>query len=102
MRDSLSELFDKYFKESQTGWVSVKKRLPSNGVEVIGYSKEWIHPDFNPNGTRACFIDGDNNWTSAKWDNDQDYYHTHAQWRCDNGDHFDPTHWQPLPTPPEK
>ncbi len=95
------ELTDK-IKEfaSQDKWVSVET-LPEEGVEVIGYSKDWIHPDFNQEGTRVCFIDAFG-WHSAKWDNDQDSWHTHSEEFCKHSEKndFNPTHWQLKPLPP--
>ena len=45
-------------------WISVEDRLPNGDtesneteVEVIGYNENWVHPDFNPNGTRVCCMD---------------------------------------------
>ena len=89
-----------------TEWYDTSIQLPTEGQEVIGYNEKWIHPDFNPEGTRVCFMTIDNfnglkdyNWTSAKWDNDQDSWHTHAKWCCDDngGTDFEPTHWTPKP-----
>ena len=76
-------------------WFLVSDQLPEDGVEVIGYSEKWIHPDFNPDGTRVCFISNGEEWHSAKWDNDQDSWHTHAEWCCaeSGGTDFNPTHW---------
>lgn len=83
---------------NQDKWISVDNELPEDGIEVIGYSEKWIHPDFNTGGTRVCFINN-GEWNSAKWNNDQDSWHTHAEWCCrDNGGkHFEPTHWQEKP-----
>lgn len=47
---------------------------PPNGHEVIGYHPTWIHPDFNPEGTRICFINDENEWHSAGWVDYQDTY----------------------------
>lgn len=67
---------------------------PEDGVEVIGQSDKWKHPDFNPDGTRVCFI-SEGEWVSAKWDNDQDSWHTHAKWCCEEngGKDFNPEKW---------
>lgn len=80
-------------------WICVQDRLPEDGVEVIGYSKDWVHPDFNTNGTRVCFV-CEGEWRSAKWNNDQDSWHTHAEWCCkeNGGINFDPTQWMPFPS----
>ena len=53
-------------------WIPVNKgEKPkiNDNQEVIGYNKKWIDPDYNPNGTRACFTT-DNatyGWQSAKF-----------------------------------
>lgn len=82
-------------------WIDLKTQLPPEGVEVLGYSPDWIHPDFNLKGVRVCFLSNDE-WHSSKWDNDQDCWHTHAKWCCEEngGRHFDPTHWMHLPEAP--
>lgn len=37
-------------------------------IKYIGFNRDWIHPDFNPEGTRECFLYGDETeWLSAKW-----------------------------------
>ncbi len=79
-------------------WIKTEDQLPKEGIEVIGYSKKWIHPDFNKNGTRICFIN-EGDWHSAKWDNNQDSWHTHAKWCCEFGSDFAPTHWMAIPNP---
>ena len=57
-------------------WIELSRHPLEEGVEVIGYNKFWIDPDFNPNGTRIGFINGNGEFTSAKWVNDQDCYST--------------------------
>ena len=42
-------------------WQKVSERMPEMGVEVIGYNRDWVDEDFNPNGTRVCFYD-DTGW----------------------------------------
>lgn len=50
---------------------------PPIGVEVIGFHPDWIDLDYNPNGWRICFRNGDGSiWISSVWDNVLDYYHT--------------------------
>lgn len=69
-------------------WIDIKKHpLTQEDGEVIGYNPEWIDHDFNPNGTRIGFIDGDGNFTSAKWVDTHDYYAT----MCEPGDDHDTT-----------
>lgn len=86
-------------------WINVKDRLPETGIEVLGQSENWIHPDFNLKGIRICFLNEiDSEWTSAKWNNDQDSWHTHANWRCESPEKqdFTPDYWMPLPESPKK
>ncbi len=84
---------------SEFEWILVSERIPEY-EEVLGYNEKWIDEDFNPDGIRICFPDGDGNWTSAKWNNEQDHYHTHAEWKCEQGKDFNPTHWRPKPKSP--
>ena len=60
-------------------WIPLSKRPLEEGVEVIGYNKFWIDLDFNPNGTRIGFINGDGQFTSAKWNNTHDCYDTMSE-----------------------
>ena len=43
-------------------------------LKLLGYSEEWIDEDFNPDGTRECFINGNLGWTSARYVDYQDCY----------------------------
>ncbi len=60
------------------------------GAEVIGFSEEWVHEDFNPKGTRACWLSDDGIWTSAKWLDYHDTYVTDAE--------TVPTHYLEIPS----
>lgn len=73
---------------------SVKSQLTQDHGEVIGFHEKWIHPDFNPNGIRIGFLNGDDKFYSAQWWDYQDTYQ--------NSDEYFPTHWMPLPQPPPK
>lgn len=52
----------------------ITEQNPPYGLEVIGYHKSWIHPDFNADGIRICFRNDDDEWISAVWIDEQDYY----------------------------
>ncbi len=52
-------------------WHKTSEEAPEEGIEVLGYSENWIDEDFNPNGTRICYFD-DFGWHSAKWNAEQD------------------------------
>jgi len=57
------------------GWINYLENPPHvNEMEVIGYSPAWIHPDFNPKGTRVGFRNDDNTFTCARWNDEQDEY----------------------------
>ncbi len=86
-------------------WRKTSERHPLNESEVMGFNEKWICPDFNPNGTRACFLT-DHGWYIARWNND------HDEWITDMTDtevvedqHLiaePPTHWMPMPVNPLK
>ncbi len=77
-------------------WILVEETPPTpEHGEILGFSKEWVHPDFNPNGTRTCFIDDSGNFTSAEWVDYQDFYAT--RFTQDEG-MPKPTHWMPIPS----
>jgi hypothetical protein len=63
-------------------------------VNFIGFSQCWIHPDFNPDGIRECFVNGDGGITSAYWNNCADEYCTDTNSR--------PTHFLELNVQPLK
>ncbi|HCM34142.1 DUF551 domain-containing protein [Chryseobacterium sp.] len=79
-------------------WTEIIKNedLPEQGTKVIGFSKEWIDEDFNPDGTRECFHCGldviTTEWISAKWCNYHDCWHDDTK--------TTPSHWMPYPKPP--
>jgi hypothetical protein len=71
--------------------------LPEQATAVLGFSKEWIDEDFNPDGIRECHYSGSTvesaEWISAKWWDYQD---------CWNVDTITkPTHWIAIPKPPK-
>lgn len=98
-------------------WHKTSEEMPEFGVEVIAYHEKWIDEDFNPNGTRAGFIQ-DDGFTSASWNNEQDCYNT---CRVEGDDYYKgvsgipgmddyykqsvkpnmPTHWMEIPTHPQ-
>lgn len=80
---------------SHLKWIDVSGHsLPTPGVEVIGYSKEWVHPDFNPNGVRVCYVSEQGRFTSAYWSNSADEYITDTK--------SIPTHYCSFPKTPDK
>lgn len=92
---SVARLEEYFEKNPVHDWIPVTKQLPKpEDFEVTGYSKEWIHEDYNPRGIRSCFINGDGtDWVSAKWCNSQDYWH--------GDDESAPTHWKYIDEPPK-
>lgn len=75
-------------------WISMEE-IPlkeTDAMEVIAFHPEWIHEDFNPNGTRVGFIGAEGEFISAKWCNDQDTY--------ENCEKLLPTHYMFMPKNP--
>ncbi len=65
-------------------WTSVEDRLPEDGRQVLVYSKRKNYGDFTAivSPRRGMYV-GDGDWiTLQDWD-------------------VKPTHWMPLPSPPE-
>lgn len=82
-------------KKLDKGFVKITDdNLPDEGVEVIGFTREWIDEDYNPRGTRVCFLDGDGNWCSSKWNNTHDVYNTIYSY---DDDDIVPTHYMKIP-----
>ncbi len=57
-------------------WLTFAMFKPPIGVEVLAYSPDFIHPDFNTKGIRVGFLNSDENgdFISAKWIDHQDTY----------------------------
>lgn len=91
-------------------WISVKDKLPPEGEEVLAFNKKWIDEDFNPNGTRIGFLNGDGEFTSAYWWNYQDSYITINKSICEDDkdfyenhiDNTEPEYWMPIPKSPKE
>ena len=47
--------------EIKSNWNCVDHFKPEEGVEVMGYSEEWVDEDFNPDGTMVCI------WSNYEW-----------------------------------
>lgn len=86
-------------------WKKYSDEKPEEGVEVIAYNKAWVNEDFNPNGTRVGFIDGNGEFTSAYWWDYQDCYETISKSDCEEDKEFysqhidntEPEFWLPMP-----
>lgn len=74
----------------QSKWIPVEEKFPS-GVPLNGFSKKWIHPDFNRDGICECWYDDLMGWVRCYWCNSCDEYHT---------SYSPPTHYSFKPTPP--
>lgn len=82
-------------QQNLTGWIETSITPPEQGVEVVGFHPDWINEDFNPNGTRACFLDGDETWYSARWCNYHDSFESENTEKA-------PIYWFPMPVKPIK
>jgi hypothetical protein len=67
-------------KENQpfSMWIHFDAIKPRIGVEVLAFSKKFIHSDYNPKGIRIGFLNEDDNgpFISAYYNNSQDCYKT--------------------------
>jgi hypothetical protein len=95
-------------------WISIRNEKPDIGIEVIGYSEDWIDEDYNPEGTNMCFLNEHPEtgyWVIAKWCGQHDEYHTrysHAWWDTENESNEitmgkimnPPIYWQYKPSKP--
>lgn len=78
-------------------WISVKDRLPELEQDVLVHDN---HAPGCPGGVADSCWAG-NTDVSARWGNENDW-----EWICymsaihDPNLHFFPTHWMPLPEPP--
>jgi len=61
---TLAEISDAFALKEANQWKPISE-YTENMSEVIGYSEKWIDPDFNPRGTRVCFLNADG-WISSK------------------------------------
>ena len=94
----------------KSSWISVKNILPPEGEEVIAFHHKWIDKDFNPNGTRIGFLNGNNEFTSAYWWDYQDCYETINKSNCEANEDFyrshidntEPEYWCYIPKPPKE
>lgn len=87
-------------------YIKISEQKPEVGVQVICFNKAWINEDFNPNGTRIGFLNGDDEFTTAHWWDYQDAYMTISKSECEENhdyskdiqDNTEPTHWMKIPT----
>lgn len=92
----------------ENNWNNLSEKRPDEGIEIICFNPEWIDEDFNPNGTRIGFMDGEGNFTTAHWWNDQDCYMTISKEEVEGNEAFsnhiqentEPTHWIEIPKNP--
>jgi hypothetical protein len=74
---------------NSNGWISVKERLPEEGLEVLIFGK-ILNDISKVLGVRARF-QGDQ---KSKYTWESEDIHIYTQ--------YDVTHWMPLPKPPEE
>lgn len=87
-------------------WFNPDIIMPEEGEEVLGYNKEWIDEDFNPDGICVCYATNEGYWDVAKWCGLHYEWHTRptgaGQWEEDKYEMAlaAPTHWRYKPEPP--
>ena len=107
-RDCFEEGVEWADNNPKSPWVNMKDKKPEAGVEVIAYHHKWVDKDFNPNGTRVGFLNGNGEFTSAYWWNYQDCYQTINSSICLEDKEFfknlidntEPEFWMPMPKSP--
>lgn len=93
----------------ESPWINYKDKMPEEGIEVIAFHHKWIDDDFNPNGTRVGFVNGNGTFTSAFWWDNQDCYTEINVEKCvENPDFYrshidntEPEYWRPMPNFPK-
>lgn len=94
-------------------WKEYKEgSMPDEGVEVLAFHEEWIDPDFNPDGIRVGFLNGDHEFVSTYWWDYQDDYIAIDRTKCEAHPDFfkrhisntEPQYWteKPLFKKPDK
>src|SRR4051812_25856443 len=73
------------------GWNAYDKELPPDNIEVLAFSPDWVDEDYNEQGIRVGYLNGDEVFYSAKWCGTHDTWHE---------DETKPSHWKLRPTPP--
>lgn len=89
-------------------WIKYSDKKPETGIEVIAYNSKWVNKDFNPNGIRVGFVNGNGEFTSAYWWDYQDCYETINLSNCSKNGSFynehigntEPEFWTYFPKPP--
>ena len=98
------------WSDENPNWIKTEDELPPEGIEVIAFHHKWIDEDFNPNGTRIGFLNGNNEFTSAYWWDYQDCYETINKSNCEADEDFyrshidntEPEYWCYIPKPPKE
>lgn len=106
-KDSFIEEAELSDKNQKNPWIKWEDKKPKEGIEVIAYHHKWLDEDFNPNGTRIGFINGDGEFTSAYWWDYQDCYTTinfsscleEVEFYRNHIDNTEPEMWMPIPSP---
>jgi hypothetical protein len=74
-----------------SGWISVKERLPEVDVSVLAYDSA---SDYMTLAHRFCYAESVRAAGGLAFKDETDDY--------DYPTKFDPTHWMPLPDPPQE
>ncbi len=73
------------------GWRPIES-APKDGTPLRLFAESLIDEDFNPSGSAEGHWCDDVGWQAALWNDSAEEFYTAVIY---------PTHWQPLPPPPE-
>lgn len=104
LKDKIIYILDEYDKITKhkneiIQWNNTTEIVPNvenkkEAGELIGFNKNWICEDFNPNGTRVCFFDCFG-WHNARWNDSMDCWIMDSEDEC--GIESVPTCWTLMP-----
>jgi len=59
-------------------WQTIDK-LKETDIDILLFSEEWVNEDFNPNGIRIGYRQCNNDFCSARIDEDGEYWNMSAE-----------------------
>lgn len=82
--------------EQQTGWISVKDRMPDEDAAYMVFYHEWSNGEFLPKYDER-YVEIIKFFRGLGW-----IFSVCVDKRCENDTNREVTHWMPLPKPPKE